>query len=145
MNLILLILARKDKGRRIFGQCNPNSAPNSLDDNDTWNRVFPGNDNFDSFPRFMSSHGLNPNIEVPSDVEHSVSFFLSLFFTDSLLKHLVDCTNSRAELELEKTLGDNVKHQTGCEITDIIVPVENVHIRGNEEGNWDPFRYGSKP
>ena len=54
----------------------------------------------------MSSHGLNPNIEVPNDVEHSVSFFLSLFFTDSLLKHLVDCTNSRAELELEKTLGE---------------------------------------
>ena len=46
---------------------------NVNEQNDGWNRVVPGSDNFGNFPEFTGSYGFN-GIDLPSNIE-DVSFF----------------------------------------------------------------------
>ena len=75
----------------------------SRDTDNLWHQVLPENDHFDGFPSFTGIHGLNSDINLPEDIEN-VSFFIDLFFTDELLRHIVDCTNLKAEYEMDKSL-----------------------------------------
>lgn len=70
----------------------------------TFTRVYPGADDFNGFPDFLGDNGVRRDIQLPSDAENSISFYIDLFFTDSLIQHLVECTNKRAEIELDRTL-----------------------------------------
>jgi len=61
-----------------------------------WTIVEPGHDTrFHEVPDFLGATGLNPQINVPSEIEDNLSFFLDLFFPETTFETLTKWTNTR--------------------------------------------------
>lgn len=81
----------------VISEEEPEEEPIIPPNNENWHPVDVqgGDARAHDIPEFLGATGVDPDIEIPEDVEEEISFFIELFLTDEIFNKITKWTNTR--------------------------------------------------